>query len=555
MPELSPQTLSEPAADRIARLEARLGRVEARLAALEHRSAETEVQPAAPPTEAEALRPWPERRREAEELEFEVGQTWFAGAGVLTVTAGLVFFLSLPHAGVPPAAPSLLGYGLVAGLFWLAHAWRRSFELVSCCLRASAMALLYFATLRLLFPAPRCVVAPDTVLAPVLLTLAVAANLAVAYRRKSPWLAGLALGLGGVTVLTIGSNLAVALGLPGLAILAVAAALAGRWPVLAVAAIPAGYGTYGVWAAGNPLRLGGLSAVEPAAAAPGVLLALAAVFAAADWLRRDRDPQDIPGNVGAALNCGLGYSVFLAHTAAEAGSAFAPAHAGASAVFLGLAVLFHRRGARPVSTFFYAMTGYLALSLAIVKWAPKPDVFVWLSLQSVVVVATAVWFRSRAIVVANFFIYIAIVLGYLLVAEGETGISIGFGAVALVTARILNWQRTRLELKTELMRNAYLACAFAVLPYALYHLVPGRAVSLAWIVLALFYYGLNLIVRNPKYRWMGHGTLALTIVYVVVVGTRQFEPVYRVLSYLAVGVALLIVSLSFTRARRRRSQP
>jgi len=40
------------------------------------------------------------------------------------------------------------------------------------------------------------------------------------------------------------------------------------------------------------------------------------------------------------------------------------------------------------------------------------DVFVWLSVQSVVVVATAIWFRSRLIVVANFAIFLAIVLGY-----------------------------------------------------------------------------------------------------------------------------------------------
>ena len=50
---------------------------------------------------------------------------------------------------------------------------------------------------------------------------------------------------------------------------------------------------------------------------------------------------------------------------------------------------------------------------------------------------------------------------------------------------------------------------------------------------------------------MGHATLLLTSIYVVTVGTRQLEPVYRVLSFLVLGTVLLIVSLIFTRLRKR----
>jgi hypothetical protein len=206
-----------------------------------------------------------------------------------------------------------------------------------------------------------------------------------------------------------------------------------------------------------------------------------------------------------------------------------------------------------VPPFLYAMTGNLALSLAILRASGVPAVFVWLSVQSILVVAAAVWFRSRFIVVANFVIYAFIVLAYAVLADRETGISIGFGLVALASARILHWQKDRLELKTELMRNAYLSGAFVIFPYALYHLVPIRQVSLAWVGLALFYYLMNLVVRSPKFRWMGHATLLLTTVYLLIVGTRQFEPVYRVLSFLVLGTVLVAVSLIFSRLRRPRS--
>jgi hypothetical protein len=221
-------------------------------------------------------------------------------------------------------------------------------------------------------------------------------------------------------------------------------------------------------------------------------------------------------------------------------------------VHLGLAAAFWQGEHGRITTFCHAMTGYLALSAAIVKFQPTPEVFIWLSGQSLVVVATALWFRSRLIVVANFFIYAAIVLAYMQVAREESGISVGFGVVALLTARVLNWQKERLELRTEFMRNAYLASAFVVFPYALHHLVPQAYVSVSWVGVAVIYYLLNLIVRNPKYRWMGHLTLLLTVGYVIVAGVTRLPPAFRIASFLVLGSALLAVSLIFTRVRTRR---
>ena len=84
--------------------------------------------------------------------------------------------------------------------------------------------------------------------------------------------------------------------------------------------------------------------------------------------------------------------------------------------------------------------------------------------------------------------------------------------------------------------------------------MPATYVGLAWIGLALAYYGMNLLVRSQKYRWMGHVTLLLTALYLVIVGTSRFEPVYRVLSFLALGTVLLVVSLLFTRLRQRKDE-
>ena len=199
------------------------------------------------------------------------------------------------------------------------------------------------------------------------------------------------------------------------------------------------------------------------------------------------------------------------------------------------------------------MTGYMALSIALIKAFDSPEVFVALSVQSLVVIATAIYFCSKFIILANSMIFIGIILGYIALSEGEQGMSIGFGIVALISARILNWQKKRLTLETEFMRNTYLTVAFVVLPFALYYLSPEKFIAVAWLGLSLFYYGLFLFFGNRKYRWMGHLTLLLTALYVVVVGTARLESHYRIITFFALGSIMVIVSVVFSLIRRKQA--
>lgn len=547
-PELPP---SEAATARVlAEFEQRLARIEAHLgiagAGSPHSVTGGAVPPAAlQPVDLEAVRPPPD-------LEFEVGQNWFSLAGILVLTMGIGFVLSLPFAALPAAVPGAVGLGLGAGLLMLAHAWRRSFTLVAGYLRGAAMVLLYIAVLRLLFPAPRAVLDPGGLAGQAALILTLAGFLVLALTRNSAWLATLAFALGFLSALVIGNA---GFALPLIMVLAIAGVTVSqrrRWPAFGLALLPMSYTALLLWVIGNPLDGGPLRFATRPLLAPALFPGLVVTYAAAMLFRGDRQSESGTTNTAALLNCALGYAGFVVHTAAAFPKAFAPIHGAASVLFLGLAITFWVHERSRVATFLYAMTGYVALSLAIMKASEMPAVFVWLSLQSLVVVATAIWFRSRFIVVANFVIFAAIVLGYIVVVERENGISVGFGIVALLTARLLNWQKDRLELRTEVMRNVYLGGAFAIFPYALYHLLPLKYVALGWIALALLYYGLNLIVRNPKYRWMAHATLGLTTAYLALAGSGQLEPVHRIVSFLALGTVLLAVSLAFTWARVRR---
>lgn len=528
---------------------ARLERLEARVASLEHQLARRPADDPEPSPIGGVQSPRPGKSEE--ELEFEIGENWFARVGILVLAIGGVFLLSLPYPQFPPAAPALAGYVVAAGLFAGARWGQRRFELIANYFRGAAMALLWFATLRLFFFGDDHALSTRSALAPVLLTAVLGANLVVAFRRGSPRLAALALFTGYASAIALdesGFVLATVLGLGGLV---AASARRMRWLLPVFVTIIAGAVTYAMWALGDPIRHDGIHVVTAPVAAPLVLMTVSAALAIGVWRREDIDADAPLAGAIAALNSIFGYSAFLLHTGAAFPTGFVAFHGAASVLWLGLAFFHWSTRHSQAPTFFYAMTGYAALSAAIVNASAMPNVFVWLSAESIVVLATAVWFRSRFIVVANFLIYVVAVLGYVVLKERETGISIGIGIVALLSARILNWQKARLELKTELMRNAYLFSAFIIFPYALYHLVPPAYVGLAWVGLAVVYYLLNLIVRSPKYRWMGHATLLFTTVYLVLVGSRQLGPTHRIASFLALGTVLLVVSLTFSRLRTR----
>jgi len=132
---------------------------------------------------------------------------------------------------------------------------------------------------------------------------------------------------------------------------------------------------------------------------------------------------------------------------------------------------------------------------------------------------------------------------------GVEGLS--FGLVALLSARIMNWQKHRLELKTEFMRNSYLITAFFMIPYSLYQIVPTGYISLSWVAIALFYYLLSMFLNNKKYRWMALFTLLLTVLYILIIGIAKLDPIYRIVSFIVLGIVLLGLSIVYTKMKTK----
>ena len=519
-------------------LESRISRIESVLDLRADAAADPKANPAEPSVAVE----------DDEELELQLGQNWFAKAGIVGLALGVAFLLTLPYNGLPPILPSLIGCALVGSIIGLSRYWRDTFQQVSRYLLGGGLLLLYFTTLRLAMFSPTPALTNTSVESGLLL-LIVAINLTVAIRRASAYLTAFGLALGYLTALLGGGTVFVLCALTLLAALTAWLSIKFQWKGLLTFGIGGTYLTHFIWALnnpllGNPLQLGLAPQVHF-----GALLLYSVLFAAPGLVREREFREDAFSIFNAFFNGLIAFGVFAGTLLAESNAIIAVWNVAASATFLCLSIVFWVRLRSVYATFVYAMLGYAALSGAIVARFPMPEFFVWLCWQSIVVISTAVWFRSRFIVVANFVIYLIIFAAYLIASPTVSIISVSFGVVALLSARILNWRKDQLALRTEMMRNAYLASALLFLPYALYHSVPPQFVSVSWLILASFYYIAGRVLKSRKYRWMALLTMSLTILYVFIIDLTTVDPVVRIISFLVVGSALLAISMVYSRRK------
>jgi hypothetical protein len=195
---------------------------------------------------------------------------------------------------------------------------------------------------------------------------------------------------------------------------------------------------------------------------------------------------------------------------------------------------------------FYALYGFMAMSISLYGLFGFPRVYLLLSVQSLIVVSMALWFRNRLIVTMNSLLFISILIVYMLSSKPIDGVNFSFALVALISARLINWKKSRLKIETDFMRNLYLTEGFIMVLYALYHAVPSQFVTLSWTMAALLYFLLSFILKNVKYRYMALGTMISTAFYLFIVDLARIEIIYRVLAFLFLAAISIGISIYYT---------
>ena len=521
-------------------IEDRLSQVETKLQ-IEPETVETEVQQV-----QKVLKPVAD-----DDLEIRLGEYWIPKVAIVAFIIGMVFFLTFPLEGLSIGFPIVFGYLITAAVLIASKFLKKSFAHFTGYAVGGSMVISYLTTLRLHYFGSEQLLT-NSGIEILLLLLVTAVSLAVAVRRNSVYLTVLGLLLGYITAMININPYFSFITLVILSALVVYFTVKYSWPGLLVYGIVLTYFVHLLWFLNNPF----LGNVMQIVTSPEInvlfILAYLFVFSLGCSLRIDKESEKFNDILSSFLNAAGGYGLFLIITLLSTSSYFGTFHFAAFLLSIIISITLWLRVKSRYSTFIYAMLAYTALSVAIIFTFTAPDFFIWLCWQSLLVVSTALWFRSKFIIVANFIIFIGVLIAYLVI-EGTIGIeSLSFGLVALISARILNWQHERLELETDKMRTAYLLTSLLIIPYSFYHIFPSEFVGISWVGLAMVYYLLSSVLKNNKYRLMALGTLLMTVVYLLVFGITSSETMYKIISFLLVAGVLMVISLIYS---RRKSKP
>ena len=484
-------------------------------------------------------------------LEFKIGAFWLARIGAILLLIGIAFFISYPIPGVSTLLTSLLGYAAVAVLFCLSRYWQKSFGQLSAILEGGSYFLLFFATLRLHFFSATPVISNKSLgLLFIVLVLSASSWRAIRGRKKPIVLLMLFLCYL-AAIISETTHFALAL-ITMTSFLTVFLLIKYDWLGISLISLIVAYMAHLTWLFNNPVMGNALRPVSSSGYNLAYLAVYGMAFALANAYKKDKT-SGLAETLLALLN---GSGIVLV------GAVNVLAFYRPQASLFGLITFIyfmiiaivnwqykHKR--LKYSSSYYACFGYVALSFAIFAQFNKPDYFLWLSSQSLIVIVTALWFRSRIIILANVLIFLGTLIAYLGFFPTHDLVNLSYAIAALASARILNWKKERLELKTDLIRNAYLASAFIIVLYGLFHAVPKQFVSFSWIMAALFYFGMSILLQNTKYRWMAILTVFASVIHVFIVDMSTVNAGFRIILFVVVGIVISLLSFVYTRFRKK----
>jgi hypothetical protein len=487
-----------------------------------------------------------------EHLENQIGLYWLAEIGAILLLIGTALFISYPVSGFSPLLKGVLSFLAVGGIFGLSRYWHASNPVLGQIFHSGALLLFYYAGLKLAFFSREPLIgAPAGLL---LLVGILAIDFWSAVRKRKEILTALLFLFSYFTALLFDMPLVSLSAMVLLSVLAVWISLWRQWRILFLSTIIIAFAAHLVWLWNNPLMGHPFQAQAQHHYNLLFLVLVSAVFAGGQIYRGQHYFGPVSDSWLTAINAsavvligGLNVLLFFRDQVAILGTFTA-------AYFLLLAVACYLTGAKSYSNFLWACFSYVVISATIFASLKSPDFFIWLGLQSLLVIITAVWFRSRLLVLANIVIYCAIYLAYLILARSSDLANLSYAVTALASARILNWKKERLTLTTELMRNIYLVCAFFIILYGLSNAVPAGLISISWLGAALFYFFMSLLLKNKKYWWMAILTIGATVLRILLYDSARLEAGVRMLSFLVIGIVLVMLSIFSARQLKEKEK-
>ena len=79
----------------------------------------------------------------------------------------------------------------------------------------------------------------------------------------------------------------------------------------------------------------------------------------------------------------------------------------------------------------------------------------------------------------------------------------------------------------------------------------GFYLTASWSLLALALFSCGIVLRERVYRWVGLGLLACAVGRVLIFDVWKLEPLYRILSFMALGIVLLVLGFIYNKYQEK----
>lgn len=530
-------------AKRLNLMEARLGRLES-LLVQRNENSELLLTDLAIPEEGTSLSS--EKLNEEDRgIEVRIGRFGLAWLGNIVLLFGITFLAqNLMNLGSYFLA-TLTGYISAALVFFLAMYLSKKNTHLASVLRINSQLLLYYTTLRLHFFSDRLVISNHEIALGFLLAL-VALQAWLAIKDRSQAFGALSVVFALTTGIVSNSThfMLFMILLSGTG--SVFYYYRFKWEALLVITIILAYISFFIWFLGNPVMGDAIKIMTEHKLGIVYFFVLGAIFSGV-LLLRNRDLSSTEFLIVVTFVNGILFTILLTFIVM---GLFSKNYVGLFTVIssccLGYSIFLHSKSDWNFGSAFYSLYGFMAMSISLYGFFGFPGVYLLLSVQSLIVVSVALWFRNRLIIIMNSLLFLTILLIYLFTSKSVNGVNFSFAMISLISARIINWKKSRLQIETDLLRNLYMIEGFFMMLFALFHAIPKQFITLSWTIAALLYFLIGLILKNIKYRYLALGTMICAAIYLFIIDLANIEILFRILALLFLSAISLGISMYYT---------
>ncbi|MDF1575350.1 MAG: hypothetical protein P1P86_09190 [Bacteroidales bacterium] len=486
-------------------------------------------------------------------IESRIGEYGMAWMGNIVLLFGILFLSQYLQNNNQEIISLVFGFVSVAFVYLLGHLTRKSLPYMSRLFNYNGHLLLYIQAMRIsMFPGSQII--NNTLLSHLLVLVVLFSLLYLAYRNSSQLLAVIVWLMAVITAVAEGNThfmLPLMLGISGSAIWFT---IKKDWWTGLYISVFLAYFIYLMWIIGNPIMSKSLEFVNIHQSGHFYLFACALAYSLMALLPESEKVSRSQLNPIIVWN-GLGFSFIFTLSVLAFFTEDYYNYFGLIAAFCIIySIWLQLRETWKSVAAMYAVYSFVAFSISIAGIFHFPLAFLLLSIQSILVVIVALWFRSRFMVIMNSILFLGLLLAYLIMGNILHEINFAFAIVALGTARILNWRKQRLEIRTELIRNIFLSTGAMMVLFSLHQAVPANFVTLSWTFSAMLFFILSLLIRNVKYRWLGIITIVVTVFYLFIVDLSNISLGYRIVALMFIASISLGISIFYSRRMKSRKK-